>query len=63
MHFEPKFEVLQENNSVQASGSSIGSLEKEWSSFLEAYPLSKGNKERIKHKGLDYIAKGVGESD
>lgn len=62
MHFEPKFEVLQENHAVQSGGGAIGSLEKEWVSYLEAYALSRGDKDRIKDRGLEYIAKGVGES-
>jgi len=62
MHFEPKFEVLQENHSVQSDGGSIGSLEREWVSYLEAYALSQGDKDRIRDRGLEYIAKGVGES-
>jgi len=63
MHFEQKFDILQETGAVQASGSSIDSLEREWVSFLDGYPMSRGNKDRIKERGLEYMAKGVGESD
>ena len=41
LHFEPKLELLPENASVQSSGSSIDSLEKEWVSFLESHPLER----------------------
>lgn len=62
MHFEPRFDVLQENSSVQGGGGTIGPLEKEWVAFLEGYPVERGDKDRVKAKGLEYIAKGVGES-
>jgi len=63
MHFEPKFEVLSEDLSVQSGGTRFGSLDKEWVAFLEAYPLEKGDKSKVRDRGLEYLAKGVEESD
>jgi hypothetical protein len=62
LHFEPKLDLLPENASVQSSGSSIDSLEKEWVSFLESHPLEQANKERIRERGLSYLQEAE-ESD
>jgi DNA repair exonuclease SbcCD nuclease subunit len=63
LHFEPKFELVPQNGSVQWKSSSIGNLQKEYVSFLEQYPLDNVDKDRIRNKGLEYLERGLGESD
>jgi hypothetical protein len=53
---------MPENASVQSSGSSIDSLEKEWVSFLESHPLERANKDRIRERGIRYLQEAE-ESD
>jgi hypothetical protein len=62
LHFEPKLDLLPENASVQSSGSSIDSLEKEWDSVLESHPLERANKDRIRERGIRYLQEAE-ESD
>jgi hypothetical protein len=63
MHFEPKFEVLAQEGAVQGRGTSIGALDKEWVAFLESHPVEKADKNKVRARGLEYLAKGVEESD
>jgi DNA repair exonuclease SbcCD nuclease subunit len=63
MHFEPKFEVRPQDLAMQGKGASIGALDKEWVAFLESYPMERGDKSRVRSRGLEYLAKGVEESD
>jgi DNA repair protein SbcD/Mre11 len=58
-HFEPKFEVVQENSSVQWKSASIDSLESEYSSFLDQYPVERVNKDEVRTKGLEYLKRGL----
>jgi DNA repair exonuclease SbcCD nuclease subunit len=62
LHFEPKLDLVPEDSSVQSTGSSIDSLEKEWVSFLESHPLERANKDRIRERGLRYLQEAE-ESD
>ncbi len=58
-HFEPKFEVIQENSSVQWKNASIDSLESEYSSFLDQYPVERVSKDDVRAKGLEYLKRGL----
>ncbi|MDD1748017.1 MAG: DNA repair exonuclease [Methanomassiliicoccales archaeon] len=63
MHFEPKFEVRSQDVAMQGKGTSIGALDKEWVAFLENYPMERGDKSKVRSRGLEYLAKGVEGSD
>jgi len=63
MHFEPKFEVRVQDNALLGKGTSIGALDKEWVAFLDNYPMESADKAKVRSKGLEYLAKGVEESD
>jgi exonuclease SbcD len=63
MHFEPKFEVRPQDLSLQGKGTSIGALDKEWVAFLDGYPMERVDKTKVRSRGLEYLAKGVEESD
>ena len=58
-HFEPKFEVVQENSSVQWKSASIDSLESEYSAFLDQYPVERVSKDEVRSKGLEYLKRGL----
>lgn len=58
-HFEPKFEVVQENSSVQWKSASIDSIESEYSSFLDQYPVERVSKDDVRAKGLEYLKRGL----
>ena len=58
-HFEPKFEVIQENSSVQWKSASIDSLESEYSAFLDQYPVERVSKDEVRSKGLEYLKRGL----
>jgi exonuclease SbcD len=63
MHFEPKFEVKPQDLVAQGSGASIDALDKEWVAFLDNYPMERADKKKVQAKGLEYLARGVEESD
>ena len=63
MHFEPKFEVRPQDLNLQGKGTSIGALDKEWVAFLDNYPVERADKQKVRSRGLDYLAKGVEGSD
>ena len=63
MHFDARFEVVQEGVSLQSASTYIDSLEKEFVSFLDHYPVEKVDKERLRSKGLEYLQRGLEESD
>ncbi len=63
VHFEPKFEIAQERVSVQGSGLIMPSLEQEFISFLQQYPVERLNKDSIRSKGMEYIRRGLEESE
>jgi DNA repair exonuclease SbcCD nuclease subunit len=58
-HFEPKFEVVQENSSVQWKNASIDSIESEYSAFLDQYPVERVSKDEVRAKGLEYLKRGL----
>jgi DNA repair protein SbcD/Mre11 len=62
-HFEPKFEVVQENSSVQWKSANIDSLESEYSTFLDQYPVERVSKDDVRAKGLEYLKRGLEGSD
>jgi hypothetical protein len=62
-HFEPKFEVRSQDLNLQGKGTSIRALDKEWVAFLENYPVERADKQKVRSRGLDYLAKGVEGSD
>ena len=63
MHFERKFEMRQEGISVQWTSSSIDSLEHEFVTFLNRYPVENVDKDRLQAAGLDYLKRGLEGSD
>jgi DNA repair exonuclease SbcCD nuclease subunit len=58
-HFELKFEVVQDGVSVQAGAATLCSLEEEFVSYLERYPIGTVDKTALKLSGLDYLRKGL----
>jgi DNA repair exonuclease SbcCD nuclease subunit len=58
-HFEPKFEVVRENVSIQAGSATLNSLEQEFVSFLERYPVEGVIKDAVRASGLDYLKRGL----
>jgi DNA repair exonuclease SbcCD nuclease subunit len=58
-HFEPKFEVVQENSSVQWKSSNIDSLETEYAKFLDQYPVERVSKDEVRAKGIEYLKRGL----
>ncbi len=63
MHFEPRFEIDRENVSIQAGAATINSLEQEFVSFLERYPVEGVNKDALRAQGLEYLKRGLEGSD
>jgi len=59
VHFEPKFEVLQGSVSVQAGPATLSSLEEEFVSYLDRYPVDNVDKDALKLQGLDYLRRGL----
>ncbi|MEM0448286.1 MAG: exonuclease SbcCD subunit D [Methanomassiliicoccales archaeon] len=62
-HFEIKAELLPREAGAVAAYTGFASLDREWIAFLESYPLEKVDKSKVRAKGLEYLAKGVEESD
>ncbi len=62
VHFEPKFEITQDRVSVQGGSLVLNSIEQEFVSFLERYPVEKVNKDVVREKGIGYIQRGMEES-
>lgn len=62
-HFEPKFDVVQDSVSVQPGSATLSSLEEEFTSFLEHYPIANVNKDDLKMRGLEYLKRGLEGSD
>ena len=58
-HFEPKFEVVQESVSVTSGAATLSSLEEEFVSFLDRYPVANVDKDALKLVGLDYLKRGL----
>ncbi|NYT11538.1 MAG: exonuclease SbcCD subunit D [Methanomassiliicoccales archaeon] len=63
MHFERRFEMKQDGISVQWTSSKIDSLEHEFVTFLEHYPIENVDKNSLQEKGLQYLKRGVEGSD
>jgi exonuclease SbcD len=59
VHFEPKFEVTQDHVSVQSGSATLSSLEEEFVSFLDRYPVENVDKDALKLQGLDYLKRGL----
>lgn len=59
VHFEPKFEVVQGSVSVQTGAATLSSLEEEFVSYLDRYPVDNVDKDALKLQGLDYLKRGL----
>jgi DNA repair exonuclease SbcCD nuclease subunit len=59
VHFEPKFEVTQENVSVASGSATLSSLEEEFANFMDHYPVGNVDKDALKLQGLDYLKRGL----
>ncbi len=59
VHFEPKFEVTQENVSVASGSATLSSLEEEFVNFLDRYPVGNVDKDALRLQGLDYLKRGL----
>jgi exonuclease SbcD len=62
-HFEPRFEVVQEGVSVQVGSSTLTSLEEEFVTYLDRYPIDNVDKDALKLCGLEYLKRGLEGSD
>jgi len=63
VHFEPRFEIDRENVSIQSGTATISSLEQEFVSFLERYPVEGVSKDAVRAQGLEYLKRGLEGSD
>ncbi|HTY47626.1 MAG TPA: DNA repair exonuclease [Methanomassiliicoccales archaeon] len=63
MHFDARFEVAQEASAGQRATTHIDSLEKEFVSFLEHYPVERMDKGKLRASGLRYLQRGLESSD
>ena len=63
MHLEPHFLIVDEDTSVQSSGTSFTALDQEFDSFLSQRPVEGVSKERIRQLGLEYLNRGLEPSD
>lgn len=63
MHFELKYDLLQEGVSVQTTNTALDSLDREFTSFLERCPVENADKDKIHAMGLGYLQRGMEESD
>lgn len=61
-HFEPRFEVVQDGISVQTGSTTLTSLEEEFVSYLDRYPIENVDKDALKMSGLDYLKRGLERS-
>lgn len=62
-HFELRYDLLQDGVSVQTANTALDSLDREFASFLERYPVENTDKDRVRAIGLDYLRRGMEESD
>ncbi|MGD0057283.1 MAG: exonuclease SbcCD subunit D [Methanomassiliicoccales archaeon] len=62
-HFELKYDLIQDGVSVQGTNTALDSLDREFASFLERYPVENTDKNRVRAMGLDYLRRGMEESD
>jgi len=49
--------------SIQSGNATINSLEQEYVSFLERYPVEGVDKDAVRTKGLEYLKRGLEGSD
>jgi DNA repair exonuclease SbcCD nuclease subunit len=61
--FDLRYDLIQENMAVQPSTTMLSSLPREFISFLERHPVEGVNKEVIRDLGLEYLNRGLEESD
>jgi DNA repair exonuclease SbcCD nuclease subunit len=61
--FDLRYDLIQENVTVQSSATMLSSLPREFVSFLERYPVEGVDKEVIRELGLEYLNRGLEESD
>jgi len=59
MHFERRFQMRQEGVSIQWTSTSIDSLEHEFITFLERYPVEGVDKDALQSTGLEYLKRGL----
>ncbi|HOK28586.1 MAG TPA: hypothetical protein PLI21_06130, partial [Methanomassiliicoccaceae archaeon] len=62
MHFEPRFEIDREKISIQAGSATINSLEQEFVSYLERYPVENMDKDVLRARGLEFLKRGLERS-
>jgi DNA repair exonuclease SbcCD nuclease subunit len=60
MHLELRFE-MGEQTTVMGEGLAIGSLEREFSTFLDRYPTSGADKDRLRELAVRYLHRREGE--
>lgn len=63
LHFERAFEIRPESGSVQWKSTALDSLEHEFVSFLDNYAVNNIDKDVLKTRGLEYLKRGLEESD
>jgi DNA repair protein SbcD/Mre11 len=63
VHFEPKFEMVQDSVSVQSGSPTLSSLEEEFAGFMDRYPVGNMDKDQLKLLGLEYLKRGLEGSD
>lgn len=63
LHFERAFEIRPESGSVQWKSTALDSLEREFVSFLDNYAVNNLDKDVLKTRGLEYLKRGLEESD
>ncbi len=57
VHFERRFDVEREDNSVQWRSTTLESIEEEFKNFLDQYPVEGVDKDTIEERGLEYLKK------
>ncbi len=55
--------MVQDDISVQPGSTTLNSLEEEFVSFLEHYPIGNVSKDELKLRGLEYLKRGLEGSD
>jgi exonuclease SbcD len=63
LYLEPRFHLLDDEFSMQSTSTSITALDQEFVAFLERYPVTGVDKERVRNLGLQYLSRGLEKCD
>jgi exonuclease SbcD len=63
LYLEPRFQLQGDEFSLQSSSASITALDQEFVAFLDRYPVTGADKDRVRTLGLQYLSRGIEKCD